>query len=39
MVIHSGVKLRQIRLFLHIADCGSLTAAASLLGLSQPALS
>ena len=39
MVMHAGVKLRQIRLFLQIADSGSLTAAATVLGLSQPALS
>jgi LysR family pca operon transcriptional activator len=39
MAIHSGVKLRQIRLFLQIADTGGLTAAASVLGLSQPAVS
>jgi LysR family transcriptional regulator, pca operon transcriptional activator len=39
MVMHPGIKLRQIRLFLQIADCGSLTGAAAVLGLSQPALS
>lgn len=39
MVIHSGVKLRQVRLFLQIADSGGLTAAGAALGLSQPALS
>ncbi len=39
MVMHSGVKLRQIRLFLQIADSGGLTSAAAVLGLSQPAVS
>ncbi|MGB8815279.1 MAG: LysR substrate-binding domain-containing protein [Paracoccaceae bacterium] len=39
MVMHLGVKLRQIRLFLQIADSGGLTAAGLLLGLSQPAVS
>ena len=39
MVMHPAVKLRQIRLFLQIADTGGLTAAAAVLGLSQPALS
>jgi LysR family transcriptional regulator, pca operon transcriptional activator len=39
MVMHQGVKLRQIRLFLQIADSGGLTAAGVLLGLSQPAVS
>jgi LysR family pca operon transcriptional activator len=39
MVMHPGVKLRQIRLFLQIADTGGLTAAAAVLGLSQPAVS
>lgn len=39
MVMHSGVKLRQIRLFLQIADSGGLTAAGVVLGLSQPAVS
>lgn len=39
MVMHSGVKLRQIRLFLQIADSGGLTAAGAVLGLSQPAVS
>jgi LysR family transcriptional regulator, pca operon transcriptional activator len=39
MVMHRGVKLRQIRLFLQIADSGGLTAAGVLLGLSQPAVS
>lgn len=39
MVMHSGVKLRQIRLFLQIADTGGLTSAAAVLGLSQPAVS
>lgn len=39
MAMHPGVKLRQIRLFLQIADTGGLTAAAAVLGLSQPAVS
>lgn len=39
MAMHSGVKLRQIRLFLQIVDAGGLTAAAMVLGLSQPAVS
>ncbi len=39
MVMHSGVKLRQIRVFLQIAEKGGLTAAAGVLGLSQPAVS
>lgn len=39
MVMHPGVKLRQIRLFLQIADSGGLTAAGVALGLSQPAVS
>jgi LysR family transcriptional regulator, pca operon transcriptional activator len=39
MVMNPAIKLRQIRLFLQIADSGSLTAAATVLGLSQPALS
>lgn len=37
--MHSAIKLRHIRLFLQIADSGSLSAAARGLGLSQPALS
>lgn len=39
MVMHQGVKLRQIRLFLQIAESGGLTAAGLVLGLSQPAVS
>jgi LysR family transcriptional regulator, pca operon transcriptional activator len=39
MVMHPGVKLRQIRLFLQIADSGGMTPAAAVLGLSQPAVS
>lgn len=39
MVMHPGVKLRQIRLFLQIAESGGLTAAGAVLGLSQPAMS
>lgn len=39
MVMHPGVKLRQIRVFLQIAEKGGLTAAAGVLGLSQPAVS
>ena len=39
MAMHPGVKLRQIRVFLQIADSGGLTAAAAVLGLSQPAAS
>lgn len=37
--MHAGVKLRQIRVFLQIAETGGLTAAAGVLGLSQPAVS
>ncbi len=33
MVMHQGVKLRQIRVFLQIAEKGGLTAAAGVLGL------
>ena len=39
MVMHPGIKLRQIRLFLQIADSGGLTVAGAVLGLSQPAVS
>ena len=39
MVMHHGIKLRQIRLFLQIAESGGLTAAGAVLGLSQPAVS
>lgn len=37
--MHPAIKLRHIRLFLQIADSGSLSSAARGLGLSQPALS
>jgi LysR family transcriptional regulator, pca operon transcriptional activator len=39
LVIHSGIKLRHIRVFLQIADSAGFTAAAAVLGLSQPAVS
>ena len=39
MIIHSSVKLRHIRAFLDIAALGSLTAAARVQGITQPALS
>lgn len=39
MVMHPAIKLRQIRLFLQIAESGGLTAAGAVLGLSQPAVS
>lgn len=39
MSMHSAAKLRHIRLFLQIADSGSITAAARVAGLSQPAMS
>lgn len=37
--MRSGLKLRHVRLFLAIADHGSLTAAGHAMGLSQPAVS
>jgi len=37
--MHPAIKLRHLRLFLSIADHGSLTAAARALGLTQPAVS
>lgn len=37
--MHPGLKLRHIRLFLHLADSGSATAAGRAAGLSQPAVS
>jgi LysR family transcriptional regulator, pca operon transcriptional activator len=39
MNMHPATKLRHIRLFLQIADSGSVTAAARAAGLSQPAVS
>lgn len=39
MIIHPGIKLRHIRLFLQIADSGNLSAAGRALGLTQPAMS
>lgn len=39
MNMHPGLKLRHIRLFLSVADHGSLTAAGRVDGLSQPAVS
>jgi LysR family transcriptional regulator, pca operon transcriptional activator len=39
MVMHPALKLRHIRLFLAVADGGTLSVAAQHLGLSQPALS
>lgn len=39
MIIHPAIKLRHLRLFLQIAESGSLTAAAAVLRLSQPAMS
>jgi LysR family pca operon transcriptional activator len=38
-VMHPGVKLRQVRLFLAVAEAGGLTAAARAEGISQPAVS
>ncbi len=37
--MHPGIKLRHIRLFLAVAEAGSLTGAARAEGLSQPAVS
>jgi LysR family transcriptional regulator, pca operon transcriptional activator len=39
MSIHSAAKLRHIRLFLQIADTNSVSGAARIMGLSQPAVS
>jgi LysR family pca operon transcriptional activator len=39
MNMHAGIKLRHVRLFLAVADHGSLTAAGRAEGLSQPAVS
>lgn len=39
MNMHPGIKLRHVRLFLAVADHGSLTAAGRAEGLSQPAVS
>ena len=39
MVMHAAIKLRHFRLFLAIADGGTLSAAALHMGSSQPALS
>ncbi len=39
MNMHSGIKLRHIRLFLSVAEHGSLTATGRAEGLSQPAVS
>lgn len=39
LVIHPGVKLRHIRVFLQISDSATLSAAGQVLGLSQPAIS
>lgn len=38
-VMHPGIKLRHVRVFLDVAERGSLTAAARAQGLTQPALS
>lgn len=39
MLMHPGIKLRHIRLFLQVADSGNLSAAGRTLGLTQPAMS
>lgn len=39
MIMHPGIKLRHIRLFLQVADSGNLSAAGRVLGLTQPAMS
>lgn len=39
MDMHPAIKLRHIRLFLAVADQGSLTVAGRIMGLSQPAVS
>ena len=39
MTIHRGVKLRHLRIFLAIADAGSISAAARELGIAQPSVS
>ena len=39
MIMHPGIKLRHLRVFLDIAARGSLTAAARAQGITQPALS
>lgn len=39
MTIHPGVKLRHLRIFLTIAEAGSISAAARELGIAQPSVS
>ena len=39
MIMHPGIKLRHIRVFLDIAARGNLSAAARAQGITQPALS